>query len=283
MGFASGCLLAHDDSMRNARRRSQNTDVERQLEQLDGLMTIGAKGEGAKIIRKILDRPKLTADTLWAVLVSIGMLDYPKRYRAQIEAAFDRLTAKEKRRAWIVMFNFYNMIREGDLARSFCNLRRLRSPGDLMFAMNLFLMDDDLSTAKKIERKCRAALQAMKSNSDASYLIDALSAYYTRIGEWDKAEALWEQSPRDEVPARQTAVGLVELFLARALKKARKELATAASLRKRINPVLTMSHPGLDDALHNGTERDLRRLEKAIEKILPPKRQKDFGLTARGE
>ena len=114
---------------------------------------------------------------------------------------------------------------------------------------------------------------------DASAIAEALASYYTRIGGWDQALQLWELAPRDQPLSRQAALGRVEVFLARAWAAVQEELDVANSLRNNVDPDLTLCLPGIDADLLDQTQKDLSRLRRGLERLLPEQRRHALGLT----
>jgi hypothetical protein len=264
--------------MPKARRGPQQISIDWLVSQLDGFVELGSRLEIKKLARQILRHPRLTAEGLWHVVRAIGTMDSPSHWRRNIEAAFARLSKREQRRGREVMLNYYSAISDFESALPFCAVRDLRNPSELMFAMDVYLHLNKLSDAKKLEWKCLNAIGRAESSFDVSCITDALGSFYARTRNWQRALEVWTIAPRDQALARNAAVGRAETFIAGALDAVSEELSTMTMLRKNPPLKLAISLPGIEDSLVQGTERDLLRLKRGLERLLPEKRRKAFGL-----
>jgi hypothetical protein len=205
------------------------------------------------------------------------MMDRPARWRRDIEAAYYRLSKLEQRRARGTMFDYYYMIHDKELAIQFCDITRLTESHQLMCAMDLYLEKNDLDQARLIARRC-SRLCDVDNPFERSAALEALACYFARIGEWDDALTARIVAPRDQAVSRQAAVGHVAVFVAKALAAAQHELETVAKLRHSVDPVLSVSLPGIENELLDATERDIRRLKRGLERLLGDAGRKAFGL-----
>jgi hypothetical protein len=248
------------------------------VSELNGQSELGAKTEVRKLTRAILHHPDLTARELWEAVTSIGTMDSPRKWRKDVEDSFQRLRPKERQRARSIMMDYYYMIGEFDLALSFCSIRALNTPSELMFAMDLYLNADRLDEAKAIARKCKKALDQVQSAFDAGSLIEALACYHARCRNWVAALETWSLAPRDEPLARNAAIGIAQVFMAGALDAIGSELTTVHQLMKKMPSEINLTLPDIEEDLLKETERDLLRLKRGLEKLLPEKSRRALGL-----
>ncbi|PYI85025.1 MAG: hypothetical protein DME54_04935 [Verrucomicrobia bacterium] len=267
--------------MPEARRALQQSSIDWLTTELNGFVELGSTKEVKRLIRQILRHPRSTAEALWKAVRAIGTLDAPRRWRRDVEAAFARLSRKEQRRAREVMLNYYSAIWDFEAALPFCVPRDLRSPSELMFAMDIYLQLNKLSEAKKLERKCLNAIERAENEFDVSCITEALGSFYARTRNWQRALDVWAIAPRDQPLARSAAVGRAEVFIAAAIDALNQELDTVIALKEKLPSGIEISLPGIEASLLRRTEKDLLRLKRGLERLLPEKRRKAFGLNDR--
>src|SRR5437667_6220583 len=171
-------MIANTGDLRPRQNGSENGSIEWLVGELNGQLELGASGEVRRLARAILQHPELAADEFWEAIRAIGTMDFPPKWRRGVEMSYARLGRKEQRRARSTMMTYYYMIWEPELALSFCVLRNVRDPGELMFAMDLYLHAGNLSEAKTVARKCERALAEPQRPFDAGCLIEALASYH---------------------------------------------------------------------------------------------------------
>jgi|GEM_PF-2068317 len=263
-------------------RRESNPSfrpIDSLIEELQGYLDLNMQTEARKIIRTILRHPFLNADGLAEAVRAIGMgMKSPRVWRSFIEAAYRNLPSKERRGARASMLAYYNTVWDPDAALQFCSVRDLQSPADLMFAMDVLLHLGKLKEAKIIARKCESALNSDITRFDAGCLIDALASYCVRTRQWQRALELWSHAPREEPLARNAATGIAEAFIAAAMDAITGELAVVESLEKKASTELALSLPGVEDGMLQDTKKDLLRLKRGLERLIPEKRRVAFGL-----
>ena len=258
---------------------TRSRSIDSLVEELQGHLAINMAADARKITRELLRHPFLNANGLSEAVRAIGMAaKSPRIWRSLIEEAYRTLPSKEQRRARAGMLAYYHMVWDPDAALLFCGFRDLQSPADLMFAMDVFLHFGRLKNAKVIARKCENALNSDITRFDAGCLIEALASYYARSRQWQRALELWSHAPRDEPLARNAATGMAEVFIAAALDSITGELAVVESLEKKAFTELALSLPGIEDGMLNDTKKELLRLRRGLERLLPVKKRVAFGL-----
>lgn len=109
-------------------------------------------------------------------------------------------------------------------------------------------------------------------------MIEALASYHARIGEWNTALELWEHAPLDQPFNREALTGIVKIHAARALVHARQGLLIVNQLKQSPSTDLEIQLPGNEAGMLVDTEKALRKLERALEKVAPATVQKALGL-----
>jgi hypothetical protein len=259
-------------------RDKRTTTIEWLVSELEGQLQLGAQKQVRKLVRALLRHPDLTAGELWEALISIGTMDSPREWRKEMEDSYQRLRPRERQHARVIMMDYYHMIREFDLALSFCSIRSINTPTELMVAMDLYLHADRLAEAKAIAKKCKKALAQAQSAFDVGSLIEALACYHARCRNWVSALETWSLAPRDEPLGRNAAVGIAEVFIAGALDAIGSELTTVRQLMKQMPSEINLTLPGIEEKLLKDTEKDLVRFKRGLEKLLPEKSRRALGL-----
>ena len=108
-----------------------------------------------------------------------------------------------------------------------------------------------------------------------------MGSFYARTRNWQRALDVWAIAPRDQPLARSAAVGRAEVFIAAAIDALNQELDTVIALKEKLPSGIEISLPGIEASLLRRTEKDLLRLKRGLERLLPEKRRKAFGLNDR--
>lgn len=264
----------------NRRKHDANSrSIDSLVDELQGYLDINLAAEARKIARELLRHPFLNANGLCEVVRAIGMgMKSPSIWRLPLEEAYRKLPSKEQRRARASMLGYYHMVWDPDAALQFCGGRDLQSPPDLLFAMDVLLHFGKLKEAKAIARKCENTLNSDLTRFEAGCLIEALASYYARSRQWQRALQLWSHAPREEALARNAATGIAEVFIAAALDAITGELAVVENLEKKASTKLALNLPGVEDGMLKDTKKDLLRLRRGLERLLPEKKRVAFGL-----
>jgi hypothetical protein len=249
------------------------------VSELEGLLDLGATREAQKVIGRILVRSDVTVDAFWAAIRGIGMGPRPRRWREKVENAYANLPKTEQRIARVTMLSYFHMINESRAALRFCSLRELRTAGDILFAMDVFLDQDKLKEAGRLAKRAEKYLAGCDDAFDLSCLIEAVASYHARMRRWQRASDLWSRAPRDQPLSSNASTGISEVFMAGALDAIQNELTTVAELKRRgRNAEMMLSLPGTEEGLFSDTEKRLLRTKRGLERLLPERRRKALGL-----
>jgi len=234
--------------------------------------------EAKRLARKILRQKRLSgiefSEALNVILQTQGSL---KRSVKLVEAAYQRLTRQDQRRARSSMLGFYYSVQDWKKARPFATA----SPdtfGDCMFTMDVFLEFDEMEKAGKLARQILRQLPQIEEEFSRAACIASLTSYLARKGEHDKALRLLDQAPQDSQTIFNFTQSKVHLHSAKALLALRNGYKALNRLEKEGDPDLAISHPGLSEGLILETRKRLLKQQRFIEKLLPKDEWKDLGL-----
>jgi hypothetical protein len=241
-----------------------------QLDELGGHVGLGMKGEALRLARQRLRRPKITATefngALEAILVQGERL---KRWKPVVEAAYGRLSGRDKRTARAEMLGFYHSLKDWESAYRFLPVRS-RSGCDLMFAMETLLNLRKEKEAKAIRRRCLRMLdQLVEDSLDKGALLSALGDYHAQIGEPGAAEEFWGELTKDETFAPAAWSAVFEIEALRGLLHVWAAQLHLEECRKQGTDEQAITLPRNRDAILAEFERDLKRYEQRFYKILP--------------
>ena len=259
-------------------RNPDDSSEEAAVRELDGYVGMGMKREACRIVRQVLAQKRISSAALDQVLSAVGVLSDPKRWVAELESAWRRQSPSVRRAANSTMLALYANVDEWEKAARHVTLRTLCSPSDFLYGMQTMLETGRMKDAATVARKARKALKNAEDAFDLSCLIEALAIYHARVGEWAEAFGLWSRAPRNEPLSRNAAAGCVELCLVKALALIRKELATVYGLP--VDFEYEISLPGNTDGMRKETEMELRKFQRALEKMIPAERRLELGFDA---
>ena len=146
--------------------------------------------------------------------------------------------------------------------------------------MDVLLELDRTEEAKTIAQRRKRALKARLSHLDEGLLRDALARFHARSGKPLLALQYWKGIPINSPLLRNGLVNVVELCLSPALIAVEQGLKIVAEKRRNPNFSIEVQLPGIEQSLTDDIERDLLRLQRKLEKIIPPARQRELGIDA---
>lgn len=266
---------------RSSRTSSSNRTVTSLASDLNGFLELGGTSEAQRLVRRVLRHPGLTAAEFFEAIRAIGAGPNSKKWRGEVEAAHGRLGPKQQRLARTTMLNFYYTIGDAEAALKSFSLRDVQTPAEAFMAMDVLLDCGKLKEAKMLARKAEKTFNIVTDSFETSCLIHAVASYYARTRNWRRAREVWFLAPRNQPLARDAATGIVQTFIAGALDAISGELKTVRDL-KRIGPTsseLMLSLPGVEETLLKDTEKDLLRLQRGLERLVPKERRWALGLT----
>jgi hypothetical protein len=164
-------------------------------------------------------------------------------------------------------------------ALQFVELRKLSTFADVLFGMEVLLRLDKLEDAEVLASRCWKALRRTSDRFQQAIILTALGAFFSRTGRWSSAIEAWEAMPLEQPFRRDALSGIVEIRLARAFETVERGLQWLAELKQNPNNDDELCLPGNDLKLTLDTERELLKLKRGIEKLLPEKAREQLGMS----
>ena len=246
--------------------------------ELDGYTRLGMRRQALTMARKTLRRDDLTAsDFEAAVGVFLQLQTKLKNLIPCVEAAYQRLDRRARKQVRSSMLGFYYSVRNWKKAREFAVLKPCNL-GDFMFSLDVLTESEEVAAAKRLARRGIGILPLVTDDFSRAGMIHALVNFLAQQGEHKKALKLSEQMPPSAATVFNRAECIVELYAAKALVEIERGLMTLWEAEKKGDPDLNISHPRLHQGLVDEKRKKLFGYKKALEKILPKKEWKDFGV-----
>lgn len=259
-------------------RNQDDPSEEAAVRELEGYVDMGMRRKACALVRQILAQKRISSAAFFQVLNAIGVLSDLKQWSVELESAWQRQSPSVRRDANSTMLTLYAIVDDWEKAARHAAPRVLSSPSDILFGMQTLLETGRMKEAARVARKARKAIESPQDAFDFSCLVEALAIYHARIGEWSEAFELWSRAPRDEPLSHNAATGRVELCLVKALALIRGELATLRGLPFDVEGELAL--PGNTDGMRKETEVELRKFQRALEKLVPAERRLELGFDA---
>jgi len=266
---------ANPKNLRNQRNAIciQGSDI---AAEISGYADIGMKKEALRLIHRVLRKRRILAEEFGEAVRTIGVFSDFEKWRSQLESAYNRQSRKFKRKTRPYMVEMYGALEEWETALRFLSLRKPSSASEIFFGMKALLELDKLEDAKALAIGSEKVLSFATYPFEQSLLLDAFARFFARTHEWDHAIAAWQHPPLDQVIARDALCGIVKAHLARAFEAIESGLKALAELKQ--NPELSLCLPGNDLALTLGAEKELLKFKRGINKVLPEKARRQFGI-----
>ncbi len=250
------------------------------LNELSGFVELGMGREATAVVRQLLRSPRIKAveftEALSALQTHGSRL---KRLKPLIEAAYARLSARDKRAVRSDMLGFYFTLQDWQSAYPFLPARA-KHPADLMFAMETLLNLRKVDEAKRIRKMCLRMLEHPMDTFNRAALFSALGDYHAQRAEPGAAEEYFFEMAQDEVFAPSAAKAIFEIAALRGLLQVWAAQLGLNEFRQRATDDLAITLPGNRDGRFADAERDLKRYERAFYKILPKDQLWRYGWSA---
>lgn len=250
--------------------------------ELSGYLELGMKAEAEDLARHYLAAPRPGAARFNEALDAVVVSNNPARWQPQVESAYDRLAPAERGTVRVKMLSFYWSLGEGPAAARFLSPPTCRDPAELLMSMNVLLNLDRIEEARGLARRCERRLKIHATEFEQGLLRDALGAFYSRTGQPLRALEHWQEVPAGSPSLRTALLNVVELCLWPALSAVEQGLDVVARKKRAPDLSVEIQQPGLEQALTAEIERDLLRLKRKLEQIVPPARQRELGMEQKG-
>lgn len=266
----------------NRNTRSPKSSTKWSTEELNEMVKLGMKREALSQARAILKQEHITTDLFHAAMNAIFPLaDKLKPWSKLIEAAHARLPKRSQPsvRFWMLCLHCHTDNLEAAkqfIPRRFDGESRLM---ELAYGTKILLATGGKrEELQKLAKKLPGAIQAAADPTMQVTLMDALAEYFTRTGNWSEALELWHFLQLDEMFFSNGVTGIVEIRVAQALRAIQSGLQLVEKSKKNHDPELETTLPGNEKARLGEAEKEFRRLQKKLEKVLPEERQIELGI-----
>lgn len=251
--------------------------------EMSGYVDIGMKTEALRLIRKVLEKRHILreefSEALRAIGIYVSFKTWKQRWKPRIEAAYNRQSARFKRQVRTDMLSMYACLEDWVTAVQFVSVQKPSTAVDVLHGMDVLLELDKLQDARVLADRGKRALYKTTDRFEASLLIEALAKFFARTHDWSVAIEMWRQAPLEE-PLRENALtGIVQLHLACAYECVEIGLQKLAELKENPDNHNELCLPGNDLALTREAEKELLKLRRGIDKLLPQQIRKDLGIT----
>ena len=237
------------------------------IDEIDGYIELGMQEEALAQVHVTLNRNFITPEEFNSCVFALLQTDQPESWKRTVENAHSRLKTPGDDKVRSAMLNYYFTIGESKVAWKFFP-RHWTKFFDAWVMMQVSLELGRLNQAKAVAQTCSDILAAAQDDFTKSSMIDALTSYHVRLCNWDVALKLWEEAPDEPCFQRQRLTGIVKIHLARALEAAKDGLTKVAADRIDLEIGNEVPLPGNRAEVLDQTERELKELEGAIDKIM---------------
>jgi hypothetical protein len=263
-------------------KRNDNTSAGSIIDQIQGHMDLGMDKEAMRTVRKVLKSNPLDARVFQESLLAIlAGCDKPKKFKARVYAAYERLDRVGRKLVQAEMLYFSYMVADYARAQKFIPAR-LNNARSLYIALNTFLKNGELEKAKKLTLNCERLLKRKNLNLDdfsRSIMLTALARGAERFCDLDLAEKSWLESLRlDQFLFRYAAEGLIKNHVARAWIYLWCALAKIEEFKGNVDSKMELQLPGNHDLLLKQAKKQLEAYRKILKKILPEKDLPQYGI-----
>lgn len=247
------------------------------VRELSGYAEMGMCKEALALARRVLKRsrlePEVFNEAIHTFLVHQTKL---KSVLPLVTDAYFRLKKKDQRKVRHSMLDFYFSLGDHGKALLFTTFRP-KNGMDYLLSFRVFLALDLKKEAKRMAHLGRRMLSQHGRPKEIA-ILPALAKYCEFIGELDIALSMWRLIPTQESTIYDKQGSMVRNRVAETLKILNESLEEIEDLAQNSDRELDVSHPGLDKKLIEDSRKELLTFRKVLERILPQKQWKAFGL-----
>ena len=267
----------------NPKKRRRLSRIERiqpevLAKELSGSRDLGMKRDALHLIRIVLRKRCISPDEFREAVRTIGVFSDFRKWKAQLETAYNRQSRKFKRKARPYMVEIYGSLGAWETALQFLSVRKPSSASEIFFGMAILLELDKIQDAKVLATRCRRALSSA-TPAEQSLLLDTLARFFERTHEWDRAIAIWQQMPPDQPFRRDALSGIVKIHLARAFEAIERGLRLLMKVKEQQNSEASLCRSAQDLEITLDAGKELLKFKRGIEKLLPKETRKRFGIS----
>ena len=238
-----------------------------QIDEIDGYMELGMQDEALAQVHLTLNRGAITPAEFNSCVFALLQTDRPESWKRTVESAYGRIKQPGDDKVRSAMLYYYFTIGESKVAWKFFP-RHWTKFFDAWVMMQVSLELGRLNQAKAVAQTCSEILAAAQDDFTKASMIDALTSYHVRLGNWDAALKLWNESPNEPCFQRQRLTGIVKIHLAQALEAAKAGLTKVTADRIELDLSTEVRMPGNAAKMLDDTECELKELECGIGRLV---------------
>lgn len=249
--------------------------------EIEGYTDIGMKDEALRAVRRVLAKRRILPEELGESVRTMGIYLSCKTWNAwkpKIEGAYNRQSRIFKRKVRADMLSIYASFGEWETALQFVELRKLSTAAEVLFGMEVLLELNKLQDAEILAFRASKALHRISDRFQRAVILAGLGAFFSRTRRWNKALETWEAMPLEQPFRRDALSGIVKIHLARASEAVRRGLEQLAGVKQNPDNDNELILPGNNEGLTADAEKELLKLQRGVEKLLPEKTRKILGI-----
>ncbi len=249
--------------------------------EIRGCCDLGMKREALNLARAVFRKKRIAPEEFFEALRAVGVYSGFKKWHERIQKAYDRQSHRFQSKCRPEMMELYAWLRDWKKAIQFLSISKITDAHEIFCAMEVLLALDKIEEAAELAKKCQKALSRTLDPEDQGVVASAFASFCARIGEWDKTIACLQRVPLDHGLRRDRLVGIVEIHLARAFEAVENGLQALAGLKRQSNSQFGLAVPDNDLALTRNAEKQLLKLRRRVEQLLPSETRKQLTIEER--
>ena len=237
--------------------------------------------DGVELARKFLETPAITAPTFAEAVEAILILAHDvNEWRPLVEAAYQRLPENSRGgvRYWLMAIRNDCRDPQGVLQLMPKRFQGAFATRELIYSIGAALESGSWELARKLVKRLPRLARRVDGPLTEARLWLCLAQYYAQEGAWDRTIAAADQARQCPIIHEEAVRTMAEIHVARALLEVRRGLREVEEFLTHSDPRTELMVPGNDRLVQEQAAKTFRRLEEALEKILPKERQKKLGL-----
>ena len=249
--------------------------------ELDGLISAGMKKEALALSRRFLKArtiaPSAFARAVRAILV---FADDVRLWKRLVESAYERVPRHQRASArfWMMSICIACFDNAGVLRLVPKRFTGERASQELLWAMQATFETGRKELMRKFARRLPGFICRVDDPQTLALLLLCLSEFSAREGNWAGAITAAEPAQECSTFLQSAVTAIVEIHAARALRVVQQGFQRIEAFSKKFDPQVELTVPGNEKALLDDAAKELRRLQKMLERIVPEKRQRELGI-----
>lgn len=271
----SKCAQPGNTGMENKSTSFPSRDF---ADEICGSRMLGMKRTTLKLVGKVFSKKRISTEEFRESLTAITAFSAARRFKVEVEAVYDRLGSRRKKKVWLEMLIFYRNIGDWSKAADLVQPALVLNSSQFYYAMDCYLRAQRMKDADVLRYQGFRFLKGPNGTLQMDLIADVLGRFNAYCGDWDEALVLWSQiSTAEPCFINQADLAMVELCLARAMGLARRALDRLTHVPISADP--SASGDVRAKAISNReTQKALLKFQRHLEKALPLRRQKEYGL-----